>query len=184
MSAQPEHAVHGAHPPHGPHAIDERTSTAGLRAVAVFEASKGLVVLILGIAILGLLHKDVEAIAERLFFRLHIDIEGRLAGRVLRAAAGLSDARVWAITGAAIAYAAVRFTEAWGLWYRRVWAEWFALLSGALYVPLETYKVIEHASWEHIGVLAINLAILGYMAFIRIRDCRERGTCEEADVVR
>ena len=74
----------------------------------------------------------------------------------------------------ALAYAAVRFTEAWGLWYRRVWAEWFALLSGTLYLPIEIQKVAEHHHWLPITVLAVNLTIVLYMLEIRVRSARSR----------
>ena len=47
-----------------PQAVDERASVKGLRAVGTFEALKGVIVLLLGLGILGLLHKDVEAAAE------------------------------------------------------------------------------------------------------------------------
>ena len=49
-----------------PQAVDEWASVRGLRAVATFEALKGVIVLLLGLGILGLLHKDVEAAAESL----------------------------------------------------------------------------------------------------------------------
>ena len=104
----------------------------GLRAVAVFEAAKGLLVLLLGLGLLSLLHRDVEEAAENLLFRLHIGSDGRLARVFLDAASKLTDTRVWALTGTAVVYSGVRFAEAWGLWNGREWAEWFALLSGAL----------------------------------------------------
>ncbi len=73
---------------------------------------------------------------------------------------------------ACLTYSTVRFVEAWGLWHRRVWAEWFALLSGALYLPLEILKVAERADWERVAVLAINVAIVLYMLYIRVREAR------------
>jgi uncharacterized membrane protein (DUF2068 family) len=72
----------------------------------------------------------------------------------------------------ALLYSSVRFVEAWGLWHRRVWAEWFALLSGALYLPWELMRVAEKTTWERIAVLAINLVIILYMLEIRIRAVR------------
>jgi uncharacterized membrane protein (DUF2068 family) len=136
--------------------------------VATFEAIKGIVVLALGLGLLSLLHRDVEQAAEELLTHLHINPDRRLAHAFLNAASRLTDARLWAIFGASIAYAAVRFTEAWGLWKRRVWAEWFALLSGALYLPWEILKAAEHPTWIHLAVFGVNLAILLYMLYIRI----------------
>ncbi len=148
-------------------AVDQHTSDAGLRAVASFEAFKGLLVILLGI-LLVFVHTHVEDFAESLLYHLHIDSERRFGHMVLHAATQISDARLWMIIGSALVYASIRFVESWGLWHRRVWAEWFALLSGALYLPLEIFKVAERADWERITVLAVNVIIVLYMLYIRI----------------
>ena len=157
-----------------PLAVDERTSKAGLRAVASFEAAKGAIVLVLGITILAL-HSHVQDLAENLLYHLHIDFDRRLGHMMLNAATTLSDARLWTIGAAVGTYSSVRFIEAWGLWNRRVWAEWFALLSGTMYLPWELLKLVERVDWDRVAVLIINLAIVLYMLFIRIRECRGRG---------
>ena len=157
---------------HSPRAVDEQASKAGLRAVASLEALKGIIVLVLGLALLGLVHKDAEDVAGAFLDHLHIDPDRKLAQALLHAASGLTDKRLWTIAAAAVTYASVRFIEAWGLWNRRVWAEWFALLSGALYLPWEVLKVAERPNWQHVGILAANLCILLYMLRIRIRAAR------------
>jgi uncharacterized membrane protein (DUF2068 family) len=163
-----------------PQALDQEASKAGLRTVATIEALKGIIVLLLGLALLGLVHKDAEDVAENFLEHLHINPDRRLAQALLHSASRLTDSRLWAIAGAAVIYAAVRFTEAWGLWNRRVWAEWFALLSGALYLPLEILKVVERPNWAHLGILAANLCILLYMVQIRIRACRTVVGCADS----
>lgn len=157
-----------------PQAVDERTSKAGLRTVAAFEALKGGAVLILGLLLLAV-HSHVEEMAESLLYHLHIDFDRRLGHMMLNAATTVSDARWWAIGAAIGMYASVRFIEAWGLWNRRVWAEWFALLSGALYLPWEMLKLIEKVDTVHIAVLGINVVIVAYMLWIRVEECRGRG---------
>ena len=156
-----------------PQAVDRRASAAGLRAVAVFEASKGLLVLVLAIILIAV-RGEIEDYAEDFLYAIHLDPDRRFARAVMHAATKLSDLRVWTVLLVAATYSAVRFVEAWGLWNLRVWAEWFALLSGALYLPWEILKVAERATWERIGVLVINVAIVLYMLFIRVRDMRSR----------
>jgi uncharacterized membrane protein (DUF2068 family) len=165
-------------PPHAPlpHSIDQRASRFGLRTVAAFEAAKGLLVVVLLILLLAV-HNRIEDYAEDLLFHLHIDFDHHFAQRFLRSASWLSDSPLWTVTIGATVYASVRFVEAWGLWNRRVWAEWFALLSGAIYLPFELLKVAEKATWEHVGILATNVVIVLYMLFIRIRESRVKG-CE------
>ena len=154
-----------------PLAVDERSSKAGLRAVAGFEALKGAVVLVLGITLLAM-HSHLQDLTENLLYHLHIDFDRRFGHMLLNAATTINDARLWTIGAAIGSYVSVRFIEAWGLWNRRVWAEWFALLSGALYLPWEFLKLVERVDWDRVAVLVINLGIVFYMAYIRIREYR------------
>lgn len=149
--------------------LDQRTSNAGLRAVASFEAFKGGLVVVLGSFLLAY-HSRADDVAESLLDHLHVDTDARIGHALMSAADKLSDAHLATIAAVVFTYSAVRFIEAWGLWNRRVWAEWFALLSGATYLPFEFAKVVEKVTWERLAVLAINLVIVVYMAYIRIRE--------------
>jgi uncharacterized membrane protein (DUF2068 family) len=160
-----------------PQAVDEHASKAGLRVVAVFEAVKAFLVLVLAIALVAVHHR-IEDFAEELLYHLNINFEHHWVQDFLHGARELSDMRVWTVLTVPFSYAVVHFVEAWGLWHRRVWAEWFALLSGALYLPIEILKVAERASWERIGVLAVNLVIVLYMLEIRVREARSRENAE------
>ncbi len=162
-----------------PAAIDDRASTAGLRAVATLEACKGLVVLLLGLTLL-FVHRHAEDFTQHLLYHLHMDPARRFGHMLIDAATKVTDARLWTIAGATLTYSAVRFVEAWGLWHRRVWAEWFALLSGAMYLPWEILKITERADWERITVLAVNVVIILYMLEVRIRGCSTLTGCDDA----
>lgn len=161
-----------------PEAVDQRSSAVGLRAVASFEAFKGVIVVLLGVALFAV-HRNAEDFAANLLYHLHIDPDKRLAHVLMDAATKVSDARLWTIAAAALSYASVRFIESWGLWNRRVWAEWFALLSGAMYLPWEILKLAERVDWERTGVLVTNLVIVLYMLWIRLRACRSPLDCDK-----
>lgn len=159
-----------------PSAIDERSSAAGLRAVASFEALKGIAVLALGILLL-FVHSHAEDFTASLLYHLHIDPDRHIGHALMNAAAKVTDARLLTIAAAAVSYTTVRFVEAWGLWHRRVWAEWFALLSGCLYLPWECLKLAERVDWERVSVLVINIGIILYMLWVRIQSCRPPAKC-------
>ena len=76
------------------------------------------------------------------------------------------------------AYALIRFAEAYGLWHAKVWAEWFALISGCLYLPLEIFELLKHANLFKWSVLAINLIVVIYIALIRMESHRARVRAE------
>ena len=138
-----------------------------LRGVASFELIKGLIVLFATIGVLLLLmHSDPWDIAESLLRLLHISPDRHFAQVFLDWADTLTDAKLWAVGGAAAAYSILRFAEAYGLWYARAWAEWIALVSGSLYLPFEIYKLMHRPTLFHSLVLIVNLAIVFYMAYL------------------
>jgi uncharacterized membrane protein (DUF2068 family) len=128
---------------------------------------KGTLVLVLMVVLL-FVHQRAEDFAESLLFHLHIEGDEHFSQAIMNAATKLSDTRLLTIAAAGIAYAAVRFIEAWGLWNRRVWAEWFALLSGALYLPIEVLK-LNRGHWLPWTVFILNLTIVIYMLMVRLR---------------
>jgi uncharacterized membrane protein (DUF2068 family) len=142
-----------------------------LRAVALFEFFKGSFVVLMGFCALALVHKDVWLYAESLLVRLHINTDRRSAQLFLDFADSVTDARLWAAARIAFAYAALRFTEAYGLWKGRSWAEWVALVSGALLLPLEIRELMRGLSVLRGAVLVGNLAVVIYMLYV-IRDNR------------
>lgn len=137
----------------------------GVRAVAVLEAAKGGVVLLAGLGLLTLIHRNVQDIAGKLVRLSHLDPASRYPRIVIDAAAQVTDTRLWLLAGAAGIYAVVRAIEAYGLWHERRWAEWFALVSAAIYVPLEIYELVHHATWLKALVLAINLLVVAYLSY-------------------
>jgi uncharacterized membrane protein (DUF2068 family) len=144
------------------------------RTIAAFEALKGAVVLLAGCGLLSLLHHDASAAAEALLGRMHMHPDQRLFGVIVKAASKLTDARLWLLSAAAVSYACVRFIEAYGLWNQRNWAQWFALLSGLLYLPWEILAWIQRPSPLHAAVIAINALIVAYFAFAISASARER----------
>jgi uncharacterized membrane protein (DUF2068 family) len=134
-----------------------------VRAVALFEAAKGALVLLAGFGAMALVHRDAEAIADRLVTHLHLNPASRYPRIFLDAAAHVTDGRLWTLAGLAGAYALVRFVEAYGLWRGRRWAEWFAAVSGGIYVPFELYNLTQGHRWFSLGALVVNVLIVGVM---------------------
>jgi uncharacterized membrane protein (DUF2068 family) len=155
-------------------AAEHHRRFAGLRAVASLELAKGVVVLLLGFGAVSLVHKDAWDVAEALLHFLHVNPDRHHSAQVfLNLADNITDRKLWAMAGGAAAYSIVRFVEAYGLWRACAWAEWFALISGALYVPFETYELVRRVSPIHVAVLLINLAIVFYMLYLRLSACKE-----------
>jgi uncharacterized membrane protein (DUF2068 family) len=69
---------------------------------------------------------------------------------------------------ASLAYAAVFAVEGVGLIMRRRWAEWLTVFVTASFVPFEVYELVRRPGPGKLVALAINVAIVVYLARRRL----------------
>lgn len=146
-----------------------------VRTVALLEAAKGILVILTGCGALSLIHHDVQQFAERLVGHLHLNPAKHFPQIFIEAASHLTDARLWTLAAFAAAYGLVRLVEAYGLWHGRRWAEWFATVSGAIYVPFEFYELLRKANWLSLSALVVNLLVVGLMVYALLRSHQVTG---------
>lgn len=147
----------------------------GMRAVAVVEASKGLVVVLAGCGLLALLHHDLQRAAEELVRHTHLNPASHLPRVFIAYAGQLDNAHLMQLALGAFAYAAVRLVEAYGLWRERTWGEAFAAASGAVYVPFELRELLRDPGLLSVTLLLVNIAIVAFMLYgLRRRRARTR----------
>ena len=137
----------------------------GLRAVALFEALKGSLALLAAGGLFYYIPRDLRHIAVELVGRLHLNAGKSYPNVFIRVVEDSSNAQLWTIAALVVVYAIVRFSEAYGLWRARSWAEWLAAVSGAIYVPIELYELSRGVSWIKVAALVLNVAIVAFMAF-------------------
>jgi uncharacterized membrane protein (DUF2068 family) len=142
------------------------THRAGLRTIASFEAAKGILILLLGMGLLGLIHRDVERVGEQIVEHFHLSPSSRYPHIFLELTAKVTDGWLWAIALGSVVYACLRFAEAYGLWHGRRWAEWLAVVSGGIYVPFEAVELARKATLVRAASLVINLTVVGYMLLV------------------
>lgn len=151
----------------------------GLRTVAVFEALKAIATLMLCIALLSLLHKDLDLLVDRLTDWLRLNPDSRVIDWLYELSERASGKNIWRAVGIGIVYAIGRLIEAYGLWRERSWGEWFAVIAGAAYIPLEIVAIVAHPHWTRVAVLAGNIVIVLYILHILIQTRRAR--CAEVE---
>jgi len=149
----------------------------GVKSIAIFEASKGLLVLLVGFGLLHFVHHDLQTFAEKLVRLGHLN-PARYYPRVfIDAASRTSDARLKVLAAMAFLYSIVRFVEAYGLWHLRSWGQWFAIISGGIYIPLEVFEIAKHASGLRVLALLANIAIVGYLLYVRLIGYQKPSGC-------
>jgi uncharacterized membrane protein (DUF2068 family) len=151
-----------------------RKAPLGLRTVAIFEFVKGSLVLLVGLGCLSLVHRDVQTYAEDIIRTLHLDPAWHYPRVFIETSAKLNDTRLRLIAGAAILYAVIRFIETYGLWHERPWAEWFAVVSASVYLPVEIFHFTRHPDFTRAGVFVFNLIIVIYLAWLLAADHRKK----------
>jgi len=158
--------------------ISAKASKTVVRTVAVFEAAKGAVVLLAGFGVLSLLHRDIRVAAAALVGRLHLNPADGFQRSFIEAAARVTNTGLWMIASIGFLYALFRFLEAYGLWSGRRWAEWLAVVSGGLYVPLEIYELIQRHTWVRASALIVNLIVVCVMTIVLVRDIKQKSHAE------
>jgi uncharacterized membrane protein (DUF2068 family) len=114
--------------------------TRALRTVAVFEACKGFLVLFTGLALFSFIHQNVQILAEQLVGHLHLNPAKHIPRIFIEAAGNLTDRSILFLALFALLYSVMRFVESYGLWFAKRWAEWFALVSGCVYMAVMLKK--------------------------------------------
>jgi|WetSurMetagenome_2_1015567.scaffolds.fasta_scaffold813216_1 uncharacterized membrane protein (DUF2068 family) len=142
----------------------------GLKAVAVFEACKGSLVMLEGIAAFSLIHRNIQSLADQLVNHMHLNPAKHIPRIFAEAAANITDSRLIFFAFLALLYAFLRFIEAYGLWMGRKWAEWFALLSGGVYLPIELFELSKGFTWMKFTFAAVNLAVVFYLGYVLVRN--------------
>jgi uncharacterized membrane protein (DUF2068 family) len=136
-----------------------------LRAIAIFEACKGIGVLVASVGLLSLLHHDVRHLAQEMIRHFGMNPDARYPSILMHYADVLEDANLRSLLLLAIGYIIVRLLEAYGLWNDLAWGEWLGALSGAIYIPFEIRHFMHKPSAIGAMVFVGNIFVVGFLAF-------------------
>jgi len=134
-----------------------------LRLLSLFEAGKGLLVFLVGFGLVSLVHKSAQQEAAEIVKFFHLNPARHYPEIFINTLTNLSDARLWLLSISAIIYSLIRFAEAYGLWYNRLWAIWFAIASSALFLPMELSELIENLTIVRIVIILLNILLVFYL---------------------
>jgi uncharacterized membrane protein (DUF2068 family) len=136
--------------------------------IGVFKLVKGISLLIVGLGLLRLLHRDVAAVTQHWIEVLRVDPDNRFIHRGLVRIFNVTPRQLRELSAGTFVYAAIFLTEGTGLLARKHWAEYMTLISTGLFIPLEAYEIHRHFTWLKVAVTLVNLLIVWYLA-ARIR---------------
>ncbi|HEV8439407.1 MAG TPA: DUF2127 domain-containing protein [Methylomirabilota bacterium] len=149
-----------------PEAIPIPTKTARSKDTALwliggFKLAKGVVLLAVGAGAMRLAHPDVADRLASWATDLH---EHRYLNHALSALLAADPHRLRALSAGIFAYAALLLVEGTGLLLRKRWAEYFTVIATAALIPLELYELAKRVTPSRLIVIAVNVAIVWYLA--------------------
>lgn len=144
------------------HGVHDR----GLLLIGLFKLGKSLLFFCLGIGAIHLLHKDLGDEVMRLATALKFDPESRFVSLLLDKVDLIDTHRLRQIGFATFAYSGMALTEGIGLLLEKVWAEYLTLILTISFLPWELYELVRRPDWFRLGLLLINLAVLGYLIWL------------------
>lgn len=147
-------------------------STKSLRAIAGFEALKGVLAVLAGGGLLLIGGRNLQGGMELLLARCHINLAWQGAKTLMAATEAVGHWNGGWVAVGVCAYASLRFSESYGLWRNRVWAEWIGVISGAIYLPLEIWDLSQRFRLFTLVIMVINIGIIAYLGFALARQRR------------
>ena len=146
-----------------------------LRAIAVDRVFHFLILAVLAVAVLLVASNEVDLRDK--FYAVLGALHGGLGGPTSGSDGGFVDRidnflnlppdKLQLIALALAAYAALQLAEAIGLWLLRRWAEYLAVVSTSVFLPLEVYELIERVTALKIIAIIVNVAIIVYLLFAK-----------------
>jgi uncharacterized membrane protein (DUF2068 family) len=155
--------------------IDDPAHIKGVRTVATVEFTKGFIVVLAGLGVFTMRHKDIWGVAESFLEFFHVNPLRHYVGVFIDLVYRISDVRLWKIAVVGAVYVSLRFVEAYGLWYVRAWAEWLAIASGSIYIPFEVADLLRRPDSFRLLIIAVNVGIVLYMLALRLEALKKHG---------
>jgi uncharacterized membrane protein (DUF2068 family) len=147
-----------------------------LRALAVDRAVRGvlLIALAYGIwrfdasrgALRHVLNSYLPAL-EPLAYKFGVDLEESGPVRLIQQAFAAKHSTLLVVALAVLMFGILELVEAYGLWFKRRWGEYVAVVATALFIPLEVHEIILRVTWLRVGALIVNLFAVAYILWTK-----------------
>ena len=132
----------------------------GIFLIALFKLIKGGLFISLAIIALKMIDKDIADIFMVWITKLHIEVENRFVQDIFVRLDLVDNRLLKEISATTFLMAGLFITEGLGLLFQKRWAEYMAVFETGLFIPLEIYEFVRHATVTKISLLAINAAVV------------------------
>ena len=134
-----------------------------LMGIAVFKLGKGLVFLLISIALYCLSDDNITQEFRELVHWLKLNPETKLVTVILKKLGTITEAKMLVVAGGTIAYSVLALVEGIGLWLRFTWAAYLAIAESAIFIPYEVHELSLKFTGGMFCLLCVNLLIVIYL---------------------
>lgn len=143
-----------------------------IRLIAAERFLRGILLIGAGAYLLTHVGSDLSRIADHLMRRLELDPHRPFLRHIIEKLHRLRASTV-VITGiAAVGYGLLELVEGVGLWLDMLWAEYLTVIATSLLIPFEIYELVRKPSIVKAIGIAVNVAIVAYLAYALRRRLR------------
>ncbi|MDP8566957.1 DUF2127 domain-containing protein [Methylophilus aquaticus] len=135
----------------------------GIRAIALFEGGKAMLMLVALLIFIFSFHLNARELSEALVSQLHINPQGHYVRLLLKMAANFTRAEIIAASACAFLYTVIKFSESVGLWNQRQWGRTLGIASIGVLIPYEVYALLHHYTHFNLIALLVNSGIVLYL---------------------
>jgi uncharacterized membrane protein (DUF2068 family) len=131
--------------------------------IAAERAFRAVVLTVVGIALVT--HPHTDWYSETIHFaeKLGLNPNSNWIRKIVEKVRHIRSSQYVVFGVAALSYAALEGTEAYGLWRRRRWGEWLTVIATSLLLIPEVWELTKGASLLKVGALIVNLLIVAYL---------------------
>lgn len=153
----------------------KNSSSFVLILIGLFKLFKALLLIAVGIGALKFLHKDLAGTVMHWVRVLRVDPGNRFIHGILVRIFRLTPKQLRELSVGTFFYAALFATEGVGLLLRKLWAEYFTIVTTGGLIPLEIYELVRHFTVTKLAVTVINALIVWYLVD-RVRSPAKRSS--------
>lgn len=144
------------------------SSSLVLILIGLFKLFKALLLLVVGIGVVKLVHKDLASAVVHWVQLLRVDPDNRFVHGLLVKIFRVTPKQLKELSVGTFLYAGLFTTEGIGLLLRKRWAEYFTIVTTGCLIPLEVYELWRHFTAAKVIVTLVNVLIVWYLAW-RVR---------------
>jgi uncharacterized membrane protein (DUF2068 family) len=151
-----------------------------LRLIAFERSARGLLLLAAGAYLITHLGSDFGRVADHAMRAVELDPRRPFLHRIISKLHRLHTRTVLVTGIAATGYGLLELVEGVGLWLDRLWAEYLTVIATSLLIPVEVYELVRKPTLLKAGGIAVNVAIVAYLAWLLRRRLARHASREHA----